>query len=215
MTAHQVPSRAWAVSLVLAVFVAGCTLSPHASDHASISVNARGGRSASPPPTSAIYPGDATNAVTLHIELSKTVWPDDGTAIPATLVIDNTTGGPVDAPGGCTGRFEPYGWAQIGLTSPTVPYQQTWSQEACGPIPMPLGLTRWPMTVLTIYKGCFPTGPAPRCIGPNDSEDPPLPAGHYTTDLALAIPPGYALARAVHVAPAIQVTLIRRADPKQ
>jgi len=75
------------------------------------------------------------------------------------------------------------GWLDVGLTGHGVTFAPAHIQIACLPtVQLPPGTTRSPVTVLTSYNGCVPTGasiPSPGMPVCAAGVPPPLPVGRY------------------------------------
>jgi hypothetical protein len=75
------------------------------------------------------------------------------------------------------------GWIEVGLSNSQVPLEDPVGAVGCAPLPIPEGISRYPLSVSTQYQSCREPGGfgagIPPCVGPNASEEPPLPPGTY------------------------------------
>lgn len=118
--------------------------------------------------------------VSVHLTLDTAVAAADGTPITGFVDVTNTTGKPIIITDACAG------WIPIGLSGHEVLYGGGLSERTCPPLQLPVGTSRTPARVLTMYSICTEPGgaaavPTPRCIGPRHDQEPPLPPGQYTT----------------------------------
>jgi hypothetical protein len=128
-----------------------------------------------------------TGSATLSVILDGTTAPAEGDPIHGEVIVDNQTGKVILAPGSTCD-----GWIEVGLSNSQVTLKGAWSAVGCPALQIPIGISRYPLTVSTRYSSCLEPGgtssqPTPRCIGPTSMEVPPLPPGIYTTT-ALGIP---------------------------
>jgi hypothetical protein len=123
-------------------------------------------------------------------EATVTIALDDVTApagamIRGEAVIDNRTGHTVTLDAGtCNGSTGNPGWISVGLTNGRVGATPPHTLAGCPPFVVPVGTTRYPISVPSRYLFCN-TDPSkatvqvPPCRGPK--RFPPLPAGRYHT----------------------------------
>ena len=128
-----------------------------------------------------------------------------GPAIHGDVVVTNTTTRAI-ATVGCPGE-----WLQVGLVSMQVNFDATSSLVGC-PHPLHLwpGANRFSISVSTSYQECSQQGSGanmPHCMGARDNEQPPLPAGTYSTKVYLWIRGGPR--SGVASAHPVQVTLLK------
>lgn len=116
-------------------------------------------------------------SISTHIELSSTSVVA-GSKVAGRLVVTNTTGATVFLPTKCELQWS------VGLRSSTIPFSPAFATTLCAgpPFQLPLGTTRFPITLLVTYSACSMTaanaGPNnPACL-PN-YQMPPLPPGPY------------------------------------
>jgi hypothetical protein len=112
--------------------------------------------------------------------LDTAVAAADGTPIGGFVEVTNTTGMPISVTDACAG------WIPIGLSGHEVLYGPGFSERNCPPLELPVGISRTPIQVLTMYSICTEPGgaaavPTPPCIGPRHNQEPPLPPGQYKT----------------------------------
>jgi hypothetical protein len=125
-------------------------------------------------------PTTAVGAATVSLSLEKTEVPA-GQPINGTATVDNRTGKPVAMPDGTCD-----GWLYVGLSNGKLGGTPANPAVGCAPFVLPVGVSSYPVTVLTNFDGCA-QNPAtadvtlPACLGPAHSVIPPLPAGTYHT----------------------------------
>jgi hypothetical protein len=119
----------------------------------------------------------AAEKATFTITLDHTTVPA-GTTIHGVVTVDNETGAPLPIPGGkCNG------WPTVGLSNDKVSYIPVSGGVGCGLFAVPVGQSRYPITVLTTYTSCTQTPadePSSDPVCP-DGVLPALPASTYHT----------------------------------
>jgi hypothetical protein len=125
-------------------------------------------------------PQDVTNStpLTLRITLEHTRVAA-GRPIKGTAIFTNRSGASI-----LVAACAADGWLIVGIANHDIPYNPGNPQIACAPsVQLASGVTRMPITVMTIYQGCSESGPGSTQFPPCDpgNQLPTLPAGTYHT----------------------------------
>ena len=144
-------------------------------------------------PGSATHPaGSSSNGssgtATVTITLDQMAVPA-GAPLTGEATVQNNTGKPIPEPDPACER-----WLLISLGGHIHVSSGNSSAVLCNPVDdVPVGLSRYPITVQTTYPRCSQvpsqaTSEVPACLGPNRNVMPPLPAGTYHTVLSVPRP---------------------------
>lgn len=135
-------------------------------------------------------PSASGTGIEVSLELPQTTV-HAGATIKATLVLDNLTGKPVKP--GCGVMYA------VGVTNAQIPFDPAFPAYCAANQSLPVGITRYAVTIITTYQGCSesgkPDGAMPGCLpGPKSgistyTTPPPLPKGEYHTAIVLTGPP--------------------------
>lgn len=158
-------------------------------DGSSSSSVARNGTSpvspTSPPATSraTATPGKAV----VSISLDRTTVPARA-PIKGLATVDNRTGAKIAIGGGTCD-----GWLFIGIANAELPYTPANGAVGCAPFEVPVGESRYPITISTTYQSCTQaateaTYTMPACRTGTSQVMPPLPPGIYHTVVAIPGP---------------------------
>jgi hypothetical protein len=129
----------------------------------------------------------STGAATVTITLDRMAVPA-GVPLTGEATVQNNTGKPIPEPDPACER-----WLVVSLDGHIDVSSGNSSAVLCNPIDhVPVGLSRYSITVQTTYPRCSQvpsqaTSEVPACLGPNRNVMPPLPAGTYHTVLSVRV----------------------------
>jgi hypothetical protein len=112
-----------------------------------------------------------------------------GFSLGGTLIVDNTTKGPISVDQGCSGQPE----FRVVLTSSAVPQSAGFNLPGCPPVVLSPGIHRYPFILNSTYQECTEAGGSgssstdPPCLQPGNHA-PPLPIGRYQATMATMSP---------------------------
>src|SRR5580658_4147870 len=163
-----------------ALLLTGCTAG---GNHA---LSPRGTLPARTSPTSTPAPPAASTPVTAPLS-AQVILPSKrmvaGSTMTAHVIVDNRSGQALKV-GGCGSLF------QVLLTSAHVHPQPAWP-SCIEPISVPVGVSKYTVSVMASYSMCDQRGPPPVCR--KAGQPPPLPPGQYEATLfqirSIAPPP--------------------------
>jgi hypothetical protein len=146
------------------------------------------------------------SGVQLLIVLDRTRAVADGSGIQGQVIITNHTGKPIMISDACDG------WIWVGLVNKNVHFSTLVPLVGCAPAYLPVGTSRKPIDVWTIYSGCADNRQhltrkltVPLCAG-KSQDIPNLPPGTYRTTTVLT-----GMTPAIASPPSVTVTLTRPA----
>lgn len=117
--------------------------------------------------------------ITDRLVLERTIASAGRGPIRGYLEVDNQTGAPITVPDACDS------WLIVGLTNEQVPFTPVEGGVACKPGRLPVGVSRTPISITTMYTDCHQgqsrASKTPRCLGTHHDQMPQLPAGRYVT----------------------------------
>jgi hypothetical protein len=140
-----------------------------------------------PSPTAVPFVAPGRAVVTLHLDQTTVLA---GTPIHGVATVTNRTAAEIAMPGGICN-----GWLFVGLMNRAVKFQPATGGVGCAPFEVPVGVSKYPITIGTTYQSCEPPPLEPGASGPACLEDgfgaslmPGLPAGSYQTVVVVGRP---------------------------